>query len=190
MESTTEKVSADPADELSPAKAFALMLETACEQFEVLQALVANELHIAFDEQKDPRKNLRFMRARYCIQAALAKSFVANVIRAQRICEHGAQHLIVDRAERTRFLKSVPDVLLVRNVNEHGFDVRSDSPPSMHARDGCLLDETAMVISGPERILIGPVNLYDIYRATARMRDLAGFVALCQTAGSMPGVHR
>jgi hypothetical protein len=47
MESTTGKVSAAPADELSPAKAFALLLGTACEQFDVIQALVENELHIA-----------------------------------------------------------------------------------------------------------------------------------------------
>jgi hypothetical protein len=163
------------ATELTPARAFALLLETACEQFEVLQAIVSKELQFTFGEPNDPQKRFIFRRAPYCVQAALAKSFVANVIRAQRICEHGAQHLTVDRAERTRFLKSVSDVLLVRNVNEHGFDVGSASAPSMHARDGGLLDETAMIIRGPERILMGPVNLYDVYRAAARMRDLAGF---------------
>ena len=95
---------------IAPAKAFALLLEAACEEFEVLQLLIRNEIQVTFSQPgnapTDNRIMFRRARAGACIQMALAKSFVANVIRAHRICEDGAQYLTVDRGERRRFLKN------------------------------------------------------------------------------------
>lgn len=123
------------------------------------------------------------MRAGPCIQMALAKSFVANVIRAYRVCRDGARHLAINKSERDRFKKSAEKILSVRDVNEHGYDVKKQketSKPSMHtqASGNVMLDETSMVIFGPEKIFMGPVNLFDVYCAIDRMRDLAGFKSL------------
>jgi hypothetical protein len=59
-----------------------------------------------------------------------------------------------------------------------GFDHDTKSRPMLHLNGGGFVDETAMYIGGAEEILMGPINLYDVYRSLARMRDLAGFVAL------------
>jgi hypothetical protein len=48
----------------------------------------------------------------------------------------------------------------------------------MHSQEGGMLDETAMVIESDNKILMVPLNLYDTYLPTARMRGLAGFASL------------
>ena len=154
------------------------MLETACEQFEVLQFMLRKEITVISDGSNNPWKRFKLMRAPYCIQMALAKSFVANVIRARRICEHRSQHLAIERAERRLFLSSTSGVQRVRDVNEHGFDHDTKSRPMLHLNGGGFVDETAMAIRSAEEILMGPINLYDVYRSVARMRDLAGFLSL------------
>jgi|SRR5947208_16404311 len=135
-----ETISPPDHPELSPARAFALTIETACEQFEVFHLIKTNEIKIEMEKQQiDVRKRLTTTRAPYCIQMALAKSFVANTIRARRICEHGARHLSVSRTERQLFLKSTEPLLLVRDVNEHGFDINNGkSKPSFHFKDGAF----------------------------------------------------
>jgi hypothetical protein len=40
------------------------------------------------------------------------------------------------------------------------------------------VDETAMVVLGDQKILMGPLNLYDVYVPTDCMRKLAGFGSL------------
>ncbi len=177
-----------PAPEISAASAFALMLETACQQFEVLLLMVQNKIQLSSAEQRIPPANCvdaafaqsRISRPEGCIRMALAKSFVANTIRARRICEHGAEHLAVERLERRRFLKATEGVLQVRDVNEHGFDanVASAAGPKMHYQHGGYTDETSMAIFGPDKILMGPLNLCNVYPSVARMRDRAGFSSL------------
>jgi hypothetical protein len=111
---------------------------------------------------------------------ALAKSFVFHAVRARRICEHGAGSLTVNRTERKLFLSATAKVPDVRDVNEHGFDWGATSKPSMHhhSKNSAMVDETAMVVLGDQNILMGPLNLYDIYLPTNRMRKLAGFASL------------
>jgi hypothetical protein len=109
---------------------------------------------------------------------ALAKSFVFNAHRANRICEKNKAALALDRTDRTLFLKATDSLGPVRDVNEHGFDGGSSVKPSMHHQGGGAQDETALVIVGREKILMGPLNLYTIYQAVDRMRQIAGFNAL------------
>jgi hypothetical protein len=162
---------------VSVEKGFALMLETACEDFEIMQRLISGELSIV-----SRNVSRREWRAAPRIQMALAKSFVFNLVRARRICEHGASSLTVDRLERKRFLAATAEVPSVRNVNEHGFDVATDSPPTLHfqAEGGGFGDETSLGIGGLDRILMGPLNLARLYKPTDRMRQLAGFSALSE----------
>jgi hypothetical protein len=44
----------------------------------------------------------------------------------------------------------------------------------MHEQEGGFLDETSLIVASPIKILMGPLNLYDIYNAVARMRAIAG----------------
>jgi len=165
--------------DVSIAEGFALMLETACEDFEIMRRLIRQEtVLISSSGNNDYRTIPR-------IQMALAKSFVFHVVRARRICEHGAGSLKIDSTERKLFLKATACVISVRDVNEHGFDAGSTlrgkiSKPSFHhhTKVGAILDETAMVIHGDQAILMGPLNLYEIYIPTDRMRKLAGFTSL------------
>ncbi len=161
-----------PGSNTSIRTGFALMLETACEDFEILQRLIRQETTVVSSHQRDK------FRAAFRIQMALAKSFVFHAVRARRICEHGHGSLGIDRLERTRFLKGTEGLLQVRDVNEHGFDANASSKPSMHHQDGGSLDETSMVTDTENKILMGPLNLYDMYVPTARMRALAGFASL------------
>jgi hypothetical protein len=48
----------------------------------------------------------------------------------------------------------------------------------MHKQEGGTLDETALVVDGRQKILMGPLNLYNEYVAVDRTRKLAGFIAL------------
>jgi hypothetical protein len=43
----------------------------------------------------------------------------------------------------------------------------------MHQHPGVLLDETSLVVLGDQNILMGPLNLYNLYLPTARIRNLA-----------------
>jgi hypothetical protein len=67
----------------------------------------------------------------------------------------------------------------VRDVNEHGFDIKDNTNrPALHYNGVDFVDETAMYIVSAEEILMGPINLYDVYRSVLRIRDLAGFTSL------------
>lgn len=164
---------------MSIAEGFALMLETACSDFETMQRLIRQETRLLLaDGQED-------LLGRARAQMALAKSFVFHVVRARRICDHGAGSLTVDRLQRRTFLQSTAGVLGVRDVNEHGFDcggsVRGKaSEPAMHHHpvDDALVDETAMVVLSDQRVLMGPLNLYDVYVPTDIIRKVAGFSGL------------
>ena len=96
---------------------------------------------------------------------ALAKSFVFNVRRANRICNSHKAVIAIDRLERIRFIKASDRVTAIRDVNEHGFDGGAgDLSPTEHFHsDGGWIDETGLVVLAPEKILIGPLNLYEIY---------------------------
>jgi hypothetical protein len=174
--------------DISAEEAFALMLETACEDFEILQALIDGEIQVAAPKSHeatpankyDHRKAHRAARAGPRIQMALAKSFVFNARRANRICTLNKASLALDRLERTRFFKATDPLTAVRDVNEHGFDGKGSVKPSMHAQDGGTLDETGMVITGRDKILMGPLNLHTVYLAVDRMRTIAGFRALSE----------
>lgn len=181
--STTEGEHTPRIDQLSPARAFALMLETACERFEVLQLLLRKEITVvSSDQSNDFRREMWLRRAPYCINMALAKSFVANVIRARRICEHGPQHLAIGWLERNRFLHGTENLIKISDVNEHRYDIRDNkSLPKLHYNGGSFIDETAMYIGSSEETLMGSINLYEIYRSVSRTRDLAGFASLRHT---------
>jgi hypothetical protein len=161
------------------------LLETACEDFEILQDLVRGHLHVVALERsnnapftkEERQKAFRAIRASARVQMALAKSFVFNAWRANRACNLNKGTLGLDRIARKEFLKATEPLKPVRNVNEHGFDGK-DLKPSMHQQEGGMLDETGLVILGPEKIMMGPLNLYDAYPAVDRMRKLAGFNAL------------
>jgi hypothetical protein len=180
-----EKIS-DPPSQISPAEAFALLLETACENFEILQDLVQGQLQVVTPEEskntpvtkEDRQKAFRAARAPARVQMALAKSFVFNAHRANRVCKLNKAALGLNRRERTRFFKATDPLDAVRDVNEHGFDGNGSVTPSLHAHEGGMLDETSLVIDGPEKVLMGPLYLYEAYLAVDRMRKLAGFGAL------------
>ncbi len=52
-----------------------------------------------------------------------------------------------------------------------------------------MLDETSLVVDSRHKILMGPLNLYNVYLAVDRMRKLAGFNALYEKkkGASQPG---
>jgi hypothetical protein len=178
----------DRSSQISPAEAFALLLETACENFEILQDFVRGQLQVVAPEQskntpatkEDRQKTFRAARAPARVEMALAKSFVFNARRANRVCSLNKGSLALDRLEWTRFFKATDPLAAVRDVNEHGFDGNGSLKPSLHAQESGTLDETGLVIVGPQRILMGPLNLHDAYLAVDRMRKLAGFNALLE----------
>jgi hypothetical protein len=171
---------------ITAANAFALHLETACEDFEILQDLIRGDLCVTsrwdnaaggFVSAEERMKQLRSGRASPRIQMALAKSFLFNARRANRICNKNKAALEIERKERKSFIKEIDKLTPIRDVNEHGFD-GDGTAPSMHEHDGGMLDETSLVTDGPGKILMGPVNLCDYYPIVDRMRKIAGFGAL------------
>jgi hypothetical protein len=176
----------DPGPEITPAEAFALLLESAGEDFEILQDLIGGQLQVVAPEQnksppankEDRQKAFRAARAPFGVRMALAKSFIFNARRANRVCNLNKAALGLDRIQRKQFLKATEPLTAVRDVNEHGFDGDGSVKPSMHAQDGGTLDETSLVTDGRQKILMGPLNLYDVYLSVDRTRKLAGFNAI------------
>jgi hypothetical protein len=176
----------DQQGEITPAASLALMLETACEHFEVLHRLSVQELIISateFGPHKCVKSNsiTTVCRAQACIQMALAKSFIANTIRARRICQFGEEILAIDKEELGQFLNNTERVISVRDINEHGFDINGcRKRPSLHAQDNAQAfgDETSLSIFGPSKMFVGPLNLYDVFKVVDRLRSIAGFKAL------------
>lgn len=161
-----------PLEVLTVPKAFALTLETACKDFEVLQRLIANELKIVASDGREDHFGAG------SIRMALAKSFVFHVARAHRICHQGQSELAVSELECTTFKAATAAVVGVRHVNEHGFDVtRNWSKPSLHINDEgtAFVDELSLEVTGVRKIRMGPIDLCDVYVSTDRMRGLAGF---------------
>ncbi len=104
----------DPQPQIAPAEAFALLLEIACEDFEILQDLIGGQLQVVAPEQnnkppankEDRQREFRAARAPFSVQMALAKSFVFNARRANRVCNLNKAALGIDRIERKQFLKA------------------------------------------------------------------------------------
>ena len=139
--------------------------------------------------KEDRQREFRAARAPFSVQMALAKSFVFNARRANRVCNLNKAALGIDRIERKQFLKATEPLTAVRDVNEHGFDGGGSVKPSMHSQEGGMLDETSLVVDSRQKILMGPLNLYNVYLAVDRMRKLAGFNALHEKkkGASKPG---
>src|SRR4051812_5393514 len=113
-------------DHLAPAHAFALLLETACENFRILQSFMLGEITLVTEPPQNQQKRILFARAQSVVMMALAKSFVTHIVRSRRICEDGAKYLKVDPQERRAFLTGTKALVRVRDVNEHGFDVKKN----------------------------------------------------------------
>ena len=164
-----------------PADAFALLIETACEDFEILLNLIDGNLQVTSspraNDAANPPPQRVILRASPRIQMALAKSFVFNARRANRVCERNKALLPLDRSERKSFLKGTAPLIPVRDVNEHGLDDSNSAKPSMHYNGGGWIDELSLCIGGREAILMGPLNLSEIYPVVDRARQIAGFGA-------------
>jgi hypothetical protein len=168
---------------LQPPEAFALLLESACSEFETLQALLSKQIRLVGPQSEHGPAAPNVLRAQATVHMALAKSFRFNANRANRVCSKNKSQLSLDRQAREDFLRATRPLTEVRDVNEHGYDgdKRSEkSRPSMHEQKAGFLDETSLVIAGPNKILMGPLNLHDIFAAVARARSVAGFAALAR----------
>lgn len=148
----------------STAGNFALMIDTACRDFEAFLAFARGD---AWVQSKDEWESSKVMTA---ATMALAKSFAFNVIRAARICRHGASELPLTREERKELNRIGERVLPVRDVNEHGFDRHrkggSDPVrPSLHLHEefSAAVDETGLVTLDEHTVLMGSLNLRDVY---------------------------
>jgi len=166
--------------QLDTKTAFALVLETAAEQFRVLQSLVRGDVKVI--PRQTAACSIEQFRAESCIQMALAKEFVFNARRALRISQQGAAQLRLDRLQRKSFENALASIVDTRDVNEHGFDPagNTNSRPTLHRHelDDAILDETSLIICNPDKILMGPLNLATVYEAVERMRLVAGFASL------------
>ncbi|MCJ2063260.1 hypothetical protein MKK63_11115 [Methylobacterium sp. J-088] len=158
----------------TPAQSFAMMLEQSCKSFEALQSLISGRTKIIstdFDVGST-------------VQTALAQSFLFYTSRSYRILRSVKGAFGLPRDVRKEFERVVAPVVTVRDVNEHGFDISRASgkvsKPSMHAHSehSAALDETSMIILDEHTILMGPLNLCDVYKPVEAMRAVAGFQAL------------
>jgi hypothetical protein len=156
----------------STREALALLLETACRDFEALQRLLRHETRLVNQFGQEDHH------AAAATRMALAKSFIFYLVRARRILDQGKSRLAeVTREERARFLANTASAEQIRDVNEHGYDLKNNySQPSMHRHreHDVILDETSLVVIDSDHILMGKVNLYRLYLPTDRMRQLAG----------------
>ncbi len=166
--------------ERNDAQAFALKLETACLSFEAARGLLGRQLQIVNERNEED------IRAKADATMALVQSFVFDTQRARAICEQGASLAHVPRDERRRFVYATAILVDVRDVNEHGFDPKQSNSapkrPKLHEHDDAFVDETSLSLASPDRILMGPLSLLEVYPSVERMRQLAGFQRLRELA--------
>ena len=155
----------------------AVLIEGACDAFEALKDTVSGTAKITGVHH-------RFLPT---VQRALAQSFIFQTTRAYRMCKHAAGKLSLPRDDRKAFLRDVQEVVSVRDVNEHGSDQSRNrgsqiSRPSTHVHDEdgltAALDETSLIFLSEDKYLMGPLNLWDIFRPVLRLKQVAGFIAL------------
>ena len=185
---TIDPKNGDGLGEPSGAEGFALWIETACSEFEVVHGLLNADIRVVPSRERSigssTKTNGIAMRPLSLIEAtvrkALLRSFVFSVRRASRILEERSSEIPVPRIKRTKFLNLTRELAAVRDVNEHGFDKNGKSRPTIHTLDGnrFALDETSSVIQGLDSIFMGPVNLAKIYPLVKEMQTLAGFRTL------------
>lgn len=150
------------------------MIGMACREYETMQRVLTGETLIR-------SKNFEHSFDEGTIIASLAKSFIFFLVRARRIMQHDAATINIDRNERVRFLKATEAVVAVRDVNEHGFERNTRSPPEMHQNNVGLIDETSIYIGGPTEVIIGPLNICALYVPAKRANDIAGLHTLPPT---------
>lgn len=80
----------NPKNLVTATQAFALIIEDACNQFEVLQGLLSGEIRVV---GAHPGLELRITKHAGVIKMALAKSFLFNANRANRIASKIRLHL-------------------------------------------------------------------------------------------------
>jgi hypothetical protein len=154
-------------------QAFAHRLETACLSFKAARGLLGRQLRIVNERNEED------IRARADATMALVQSFVFNTRRARRMCEQGAALPHVPRDERRRFMHATKVLVDVRDVNEHGFDAeQSATRPKLHDHGDVYVDEMSLTLASPDRILMGPLNLLNVYASVERMRKRAGYEPL------------
>ncbi|WP_333828023.1 hypothetical protein [Pararhodobacter sp.] len=153
-------------EELSVSKRFEMKLRSALDCFELLADFVNEGSIIAFRDVSGRLAEDEFSGMK-CV-SSLAHKFIFEVIRLRRVIEHGHADLQLEPEFRRHFLRELKVVLHVRNVNEHGYDIRGNenSQPSMHPHEhdglNLALDETSIIVLSPQKILIGPINIYDV----------------------------
>lgn len=146
-----------------------MTVERACEEFEIIQEFQRGNMAIA---RKDQRLDYRSTSA---ICAALARSFLFDARRIERICNGSKNFNIINRYLRKEVCGTLKPFISVRDVNEHGYDPNKldgdKNTPKMHVSvDGFgVLDETSFIFCGAEMVLMGPINMYDAYIIIKRL---------------------
>lgn len=166
---------------IDPQQALAILLETASEQFKIGQRIITNDIEIKFDDKKNIDETLLYYRSKFTIINALFKEFLFNCVRARRICEKGSGVLGILDEDLDKFVKSLSDLTPVRNVNEHGFDLKDNrTKPKIytHSQNLYSLDDTSLIILGPEEIYMGPVNIFQKFKIIEQMISVSGFLSL------------
>jgi hypothetical protein len=132
-----------------------------CRNFEILQLLISGEL--ALLDRTNRQDTFALLNP---VLQSLAKSVLFDAVRAARILEHAPSHVDVDRAKRKAILRDVSPFIIVRDLNEHWLDPtgkRREPTVHHHPELGVAADEVSMVILGSDHIILGNVNLKDLY---------------------------
>ena len=160
----------------------AMLLESACNQFEVLLKLLSDKI-VILDKSQSAHIFAGSL-AKHVIEMALAKEFLFNARRVHRLVDQGKGPLGLDRKIRRNLMSTLKPIIGVRDANEHGFDEKpmSGKPipkprPHYHFGGAVSVDETSLMVIG-SKILMGPLDLRQIYNAVAILRNSAGYKSL------------
>ena len=160
----------------------ALLLEVACEQFELADKFAKSEITIIGPEGLE--NSHRFSRSNSIAMMALVKEFLFSSRRAYRLVEQGKGKLGLDRNVRKSFMAAMEPIVDVRDVNEHGSDEvgkngEAVKRPSTHLHENgrFSVDETS-IISNNGKIFMGPLDCKAIYLEVLKMKEVAGFSSL------------
>ena len=95
----------------------------------------------------------------------LSDAFIFELWRAYRLGKQAEQEIAEAGVDMHAYFLRLKSLDGIRNVTEHYRDAKNPREAAVHEHDqgAIALDETSLIVFGPEQVLRGDANLFDMY---------------------------
>jgi len=125
--------------------------------YETLALIIAGGLVVTSADGK--------ISARMDLMRPLSDAFIFELWRAYRLGKQAEKEIAEAGVDMQSYFDRLKSLDGIRNVTEHYRDAKNPRQAAIHehAEGAVALDETSLVVLGPEQVLRGDANLFDMY---------------------------